>query len=139
MITGTETTTGVVMASKVSKVGQQHSSSKVGSLSLNGKTYTSTKPKSQLEGGSCTHCDKAKHTREICFKLHGYPEWWNELKAKKQREAGTSDESLGKVALITAKSQLSFTQNVDFLADSMDNPGNLGQALLSSNKSNACN
>ncbi|XP_070673139.1 uncharacterized protein [Malus domestica] len=24
----------------------------------------------------CTYCDKDKHTRDTCFKLHGYPDWW---------------------------------------------------------------
>ena len=30
----------------------------------------------------CSHCGKKKHTRETCFELHGYPEWWQERKAK---------------------------------------------------------
>ncbi|CAH1427920.1 unnamed protein product [Lactuca virosa] len=26
----------------------------------------------------CEHCKKTRHTKEQCFKLVGYPEWWNE-------------------------------------------------------------
>ena len=29
-----------------------------------------------------------KHTKENCFKIHGYLYWWHELKAKKKHEAG---------------------------------------------------
>jgi hypothetical protein len=31
----------------------------------------------------CSHCHNPKHTKDICFKLHGYLEWWFELKEKK--------------------------------------------------------
>ncbi|KAJ0910818.1 hypothetical protein HanRHA438_Chr06g0256461 [Helianthus annuus] len=24
----------------------------------------------------CDHCDMTKHTKEQCFRLMGYPEWW---------------------------------------------------------------
>jgi hypothetical protein len=42
-----------------------------------------------------------KHTRETCFKLHGYPEWWTELKARKHREfAGGT----GRAAIVNAES-----------------------------------
>ncbi|XP_078159285.1 uncharacterized protein LOC144554808 [Carex rostrata] len=33
---------------------------------------------------SCTHCGGSKHTRENCFKLIGYPEWWKDQKKRKQ-------------------------------------------------------
>ncbi|XP_078166075.1 uncharacterized protein LOC144560701 isoform X2 [Carex rostrata] len=35
--------------------------------------------------GGCTHCGGIKHTRETCFKLHGYPDWWKDPKKKKQQ------------------------------------------------------
>ena len=31
----------------------------------------------------CTHCHKNGHTEDICFKKHGYPEWFKELRNKK--------------------------------------------------------
>ncbi|XP_021730847.1 uncharacterized protein LOC110697774 [Chenopodium quinoa] len=30
----------------------------------------------------CTHCGGIRHTKEGCFKLIGYPEWWYEWKKK---------------------------------------------------------
>lgn len=34
----------------------------------------------------CTYCKNTGHTRETCFKLHGYPEWFTELKGRKGKE-----------------------------------------------------
>ena len=34
-----------------------------------------------------------KHTQEICFKLHGYPEWWKELKERKKQEVNTKEDT----------------------------------------------
>jgi hypothetical protein len=50
-------------------------------------TYHLAKTKGQVEseGSGCSHCANIKHTRDTCFKLHDYLEWWNELKARKQR------------------------------------------------------
>ena len=31
----------------------------------------------------CTHCGSSKHTKEGCFKLIGYPEWWEEHKLRR--------------------------------------------------------
>ncbi|KAK4834313.1 hypothetical protein QYF36_020690 [Acer negundo] len=57
------------------------------SSSGGGKTNALNKnAKGQTERGACTYCGNMQHTRETCFKLHGYPEWWNELKARKQRD-----------------------------------------------------
>ncbi|XP_019158475.1 PREDICTED: uncharacterized protein LOC109155214 [Ipomoea nil] len=37
---------------------------------------SSSRPdKSQL---NCSHCGMSKHTKEQCFKIVGYPEWWND-------------------------------------------------------------
>ena len=41
----------------------------------------------QIEA-SGSHCGKKKHTRETCFELHGYPEWWQEKKAKNHSSSG---------------------------------------------------
>ncbi|XP_057999024.1 uncharacterized protein LOC131177875 [Hevea brasiliensis] len=35
------------------------------------------------ETRTCDHCNASGHTRDTCFKLHGYPEWFTELKQKK--------------------------------------------------------
>ena len=72
----------------------------------NGNPNTPTKPKSQGEGGGCTHYGNTKHTKETCFKLHGYPDWWHELKAKKKCEASGGDNP-GRAALMSVEPQLS--------------------------------
>jgi len=37
----------------------------------------------------CTHCGMKKHTKETCFKIVGYLEWWENLKQKKNHKAAT--------------------------------------------------
>ena len=29
----------------------------------------------------CSHCGGSRHIKEGCFKIVGYPEWWNEFRA----------------------------------------------------------
>lgn len=36
---------------------------------------------------SCSHCGGKKHNRETCFLIHGYPEWWEEMKKTRQARA----------------------------------------------------
>ncbi|KAL0324695.1 UNVERIFIED_CONTAM: hypothetical protein Scaly_2436600 [Sesamum calycinum] len=38
----------------------------------------------------CTHCDKSRHTREMCFKLHGYPKWYKTLQEQRKNEGRNS-------------------------------------------------
>ncbi|GMP33102.1 hypothetical protein CsSME_00006572 [Camellia sinensis var. sinensis] len=45
------------------------------------KSGSSSRFKGHSDGNKCTHCGSTKHTREICFKLHGYPYWWHDLQA----------------------------------------------------------
>ncbi|KAL0323615.1 UNVERIFIED_CONTAM: Retrovirus-related Pol polyprotein from transposon RE1 [Sesamum angustifolium] len=33
----------------------------------------------------CTNCAKLGHSRETCFKLHGYPDWFKDLTEKRKR------------------------------------------------------
>uniref|UniRef100_A0A803L1R9 Gag protein n=1 Tax=Chenopodium quinoa TaxID=63459 RepID=A0A803L1R9_CHEQI len=40
----------------------------------------------------CSHCGGTKHTEEGCFKLIGYPEWWEDLR---QRKAATKVPKTG--------------------------------------------
>nr|XP_028964397.1 uncharacterized protein LOC114827048 isoform X2 [Malus domestica] len=42
----------------------------------------------------CTYCDKDKHTRDICFKLHGYPDWWVQKKENQKKGIGGSQAHL---------------------------------------------
>ncbi|KAL0412092.1 UNVERIFIED_CONTAM: Retrovirus-related Pol polyprotein from transposon RE2 [Sesamum latifolium] len=37
---------------------------------------------------TCSHCGRTGHMKETCFKLHGVPEWYKDLKDQKRREVG---------------------------------------------------
>ena len=32
----------------------------------------------------CTHCNGSGHVRDNCFKLHGFPDWYKEMKDRKK-------------------------------------------------------
>jgi len=136
MITGAENSYGVVMASKGVKIGKQPLPSLHMSPSLEGrKQIVASKTKAPSKGGGCTHCGKLKHTHETCFKLHGYPEWWNEFKAKKQHEAATNGGS-ARVALMNSEPQLSLISSIESQNTEKTNneQGNCGYAFLNSNQ-----
>ena len=78
MISGTDTTPGGVMISKEIKGSHYQTTPKPRALSLS-RGKSKTKP--PFDGMKCTHCGNSKHTRDTCFKLHGYPDWWNDFQA----------------------------------------------------------
>ena len=112
-----EEAAGAVMASRSLKQGPSIATN---SLSLNGKFSKSNGPSNDMK---CSHCGNSKHTRDTCFKLHGYPDWWHELQAKRQRDGNGKDggasknaaNGTGKAAIASAESQLSLipTTTVD--------------------------
>ena len=76
------------------------------SLQMTSNGKPTTKSQSQGEGEGCKHCGNMKHTKETCFKLHGYPDWWHELKEKKKHESSGGNNS-GHATLISVEPQLS--------------------------------
>ncbi|XP_010263164.1 PREDICTED: uncharacterized protein LOC104601508 [Nelumbo nucifera] len=108
-----------VLASRGVKT-EQPTPSSTGSLPLsNEKSGTSSKSQTSFGGTKCSHCGNLKHTREDCFKLHGYPDWWHELQARKRQDKA---ETSGKAATVTTESQLSFIPQGDVhLSDSGNN------------------
>ncbi|KAG6424722.1 hypothetical protein SASPL_115142 [Salvia splendens] len=40
--------------------------------------YLSNRPRIDKSKLVCSHCGKPKHTRETCFEVVGYPEWWED-------------------------------------------------------------
>uniref|UniRef100_A0A2N9I8R7 Integrase catalytic domain-containing protein n=1 Tax=Fagus sylvatica TaxID=28930 RepID=A0A2N9I8R7_FAGSY len=129
MTSGADTAPRVVMASKGIKASHYHTPPKTGVLSLSsGKSNPPSKSKAPSDGMKCTHCGNAKHTRETCFKLHGYPDWWHDLQARKKHEAPVIDDSTGRAAMVTGEPSLSLTSQVE----SSHNPGNCSNALHSS-------
>jgi len=127
MTLGTESAPGMVMNSKGLKAGRYHTPMKTGFLSLNNdRSNPSVKMLAPSDGMKCTHCDKAKHTRETCFKLHGYPDWWHELQTRKKRD--TPNGSTVRAAIVTGEPSLSLTSH----AETTHNSGNSSNVLHSS-------
>jgi hypothetical protein len=124
MTTGVETTTsGAVMTIKGSRFGQPPTL-------VMGKHNLSFKPKGPFDGGKCTHCGNTKHTSETCFKLHGYPEWWHELQARREKGNTLPDEGTGRAATVTTEPQLSLIPMAD--SSTSKAPGNCGQVFYNS-------
>lgn len=92
-------------------------------------THQQSQSHRQREGPA--HTGNMKHTRDTCFKLHGYPEWWHELKTKRKRDVGTG-ETHGRDALANTESQLSLVPQGDSSPATANNsvalndPGNHG-------------
>ncbi|WKA08566.1 hypothetical protein VitviT2T_026277 [Vitis vinifera] len=110
MISGTDTTPGGVMISKGIKGSHYQTTPKPGALSLS-RGKSKTKPPS--DGMKCTHCGNSKHTRDTCFKLHGYPDWWNDFQARKKRETFANDDHTGRAVVVTCDPSLSLIPQVE--------------------------
>ncbi|XP_057529771.1 uncharacterized protein LOC130808310 [Amaranthus tricolor] len=54
-----------------------------GVFSARGRTYRRDDDKTHLK---CTHCGGTRHTKNECFKLVGYPEWWPDTKKKGEKK-----------------------------------------------------
>ncbi|XP_076926353.1 uncharacterized protein LOC143589490 [Bidens hawaiensis] len=60
-------------------------------------------PNAKMNGSSridksklkCTNCGMNKHTKDQCFKLVGYPEWWSDGHKKGKKEGGDTAASVG--------------------------------------------
>ena len=94
MLNNTEPTSSSVLLSKGIRI--QQPSIQISKLRMSSPSVR-RKDKGQATDGGCTHCGNLKHTQDICFKLHGYPEWWKELKKRKTR-ASNSREETGRAA-----------------------------------------
>ena len=123
---------GAGLASKSLKHNLQTQPSS-GFLSLHGgKSGSNYKSRGNSDGTKCSHCGSAKHTRETCFKLHGYPDWWHELQARKRRDGGGPDDRTGKAAVAAAEPHLS-------LIPAESSTSNSGNALLGYTREADCN
>ena len=88
------------------------------------------KGKGQATDGGCNHCGNPKHTRDICFKLHGYPEWWKELKERKTRES--TREETGRAAFTNTDHEPILEVDNDPTTECQKGQGNTGCGLFSS-------
>ena len=101
---GTRDTPAVVLASKAFKPGHFKA------LSLgDGKFVGTGKARISSYANWCSHCGNQKHTRDNCFKLHGYPEWWADFQAKRKGDIVRVDGTMGKAAVVEAIPHLSLT------------------------------
>lgn len=101
MMTREESASSVAMFSKGGNKEQHHAS-----LKLMDHEKPGSLGKDKREAGGCTYCRNLKHTRDTCFKLHGFPDWWHELKTKKKREGDCAAIANSKTTLF-AHPQLS--------------------------------
>uniref|UniRef100_A0A2N9J1M4 Integrase catalytic domain-containing protein n=1 Tax=Fagus sylvatica TaxID=28930 RepID=A0A2N9J1M4_FAGSY len=95
----------------------------------------------------CTHCKGTKHTRETCFKLNGYPDWFRKKGEGSSRHKGGKTESRAHTTTVhTPQPQYSQAQVDHILKEyaqrlsqkdascSLANTGNLGFALNTPNR-----
>ena len=69
-----------------------------GVFTAKGRTYRRDDDKAHLK---CTYCGGTRHTRNECFKLVGYPEWWPDAKKKGERKPGRfSDQNRTRKAAV---------------------------------------
>ncbi|KAF7830791.1 Copia protein [Senna tora] len=47
----------------------------------------------------CNHCNGTGHTRDTCFKLHGYPDWYNDLKEARKGSGSGKKTSVNMAAV----------------------------------------
>jgi hypothetical protein len=95
----------------------------------------------------CTHCKGTKHTRETCFKLNGYPDWFRKKGEGSSRHKGGKTESRAHTTTVhTPQPQYSQAQVDHILKEyaqrlsqkdascSLANTGNFGFALNTPNR-----
>ncbi|KAF5454826.1 hypothetical protein F2P56_024463 [Juglans regia] len=107
------------------------------STSAHGKT---AKNRNSTDGKKCSHCGNQKHTRETCFKLHGYPDWWHDLQARKCPDGTGTSGSSGTATVASAEPHLSLIQSPAMSTDSPPNfnSGISGLALFTSYRDADC-
>ena len=54
-----------------------------GVFTAKGRTYRQEDDKTHLK---CSHCGGIRHTKNECFKLVGYSEWWPDTKKKGEKK-----------------------------------------------------
>ncbi|KAL0385763.1 UNVERIFIED_CONTAM: Retrovirus-related Pol polyprotein from transposon RE2 [Sesamum radiatum] len=59
----------------------------------------------------CTHCDEAGHTRETCFKLHDYPEWYKSMQEQRKKEGRNFHAHMTQDKLVETKADQGSTNS----------------------------
>ncbi|KAL0453633.1 UNVERIFIED_CONTAM: hypothetical protein Slati_1341400 [Sesamum latifolium] len=53
------------------------------------KRKTAAERRNQL----CEHCGKNGHTKEVCFEIHGYPDWYRNLVEQRRRDGASTSRT----------------------------------------------
>lgn len=59
------------------------------------------RPSVPSKAGKCSHCGGSSHTLETCFKLHGYPDWWDDFQAKRKKTGPPPTKPAAQASLAT--------------------------------------
>ena len=62
-----------------------------GNNSHNNRKSTNNRDLSKL---FCEHCKKTRHTKETCFELNRYPEWWDKGKKSSKPKAANNSQCM---------------------------------------------
>ena len=73
-------------------------------LATRNKTLQKSREEDDRRKLRCTYCGGSRHTKEGCFKLVGYPEWWDDLQKRKAAAKAPASRTGGKANLITDQS-----------------------------------
>ncbi|XP_020263632.1 uncharacterized protein LOC109839566 isoform X1 [Asparagus officinalis] len=94
-------------ATRQSVMMKEYNDATTNSLAMATKGYRSyeVNPNSTKKFGftdksklKCSNCGGTRHTREGCFELIGYPDWWKDPRKKKQ-----GDNSRGRASLVVSR------------------------------------
>ncbi|XP_043806668.1 uncharacterized protein LOC122721806 [Manihot esculenta] len=69
----------------------------------------------------CTHCGGSRHTRDGCFKIIGYPEWWEENNIRKKKGKG---QGAGNTATVTTSGTQKAACGSNLIGQTEENSGN---------------
>ncbi|XP_057536699.1 uncharacterized protein LOC130814596 [Amaranthus tricolor] len=77
--------------------------SEIGSgLATRNKTFQKSREEDDQRKLRCTHCGVSRHTKEGCFKIVGYPEWWDDLQKRRAATKAPASRTGGKAHLTAA-------------------------------------
>ncbi|OAY30466.2 hypothetical protein MANES_14G029767v8 [Manihot esculenta] len=78
-------------------------------------------PSPATAGLKCTHCSGSQHTRDGCFKIIGYPEWWEENNIRKNKGKG---QGAGNTATVTTSGTKKAACDNNLIGQTEENSGN---------------
>ena len=58
----------------------------------------------------CSHCGGKKHTKDTCFHIHGFPEWWEEMKKARQARNAGRNSGGGRASAAVAIDRATYTE-----------------------------